>query len=261
MLALFVGPLLITLAISFGAFETSWSLRAYKDLWNPVYLKLLWFSLELAFLVTIGTAILGYPIAYLMVHGGGVFARFMGVSLFIALWLSLLARTFGWIIMLQRNGVVNDTLQLLGLISGPLDLVFNRTGVYIGMLHVQLPFMVAVLVPALKAIDLNLVRTSLSLGASPFRAFRTVYFPLSLPGLTAGIILVFTMSFGVFVTPAILGGGRSATIILAVRDQLQVLGDLPLASATSMVLLVICALLLMFYDRLAGVDNLYRSRK
>lgn len=258
MVVLFVAPILVLLWMSFGGGGgEGFNLAGYRALLQPVYLRLLLFTLELAFYVTLATAVLAYPIAYLMVNLPGRFAQWMAVALFISLWLSFLARTFSWIIILQRNGIVNNLLQGAGIVDRPLALVYNATGVYIGMIHILLPFMIITLIPALKAIDPAYMRAALSLGARPSKVFWQVYFPLSLPGVVAGSMLVFTLAFGFFVTPAILGGGRTPTIVLAIRDQIQQLGNLQLAAATSMVLLVICLALLIAYDRIAGVDRLF----
>jgi len=258
MVIFFIAPILVLLWMSFGGgSKGGYGLQHYAALMQPVYLRLLWFTLELAFLVTLASAVLAYPIAYLMVNVKGRFAQWMAIALFISLWLSFLARTFAWIIILQRNGIVNNFLQATGLISGPLELVYNETGVYIGMVHILLPFMIITLVPVMKGIDPAYARAALSLGAKPWAVFRQIYLPMSLPGLVAGSMLVFTLAFGFFVTPAILGGGRTPTIVLAIRDQISRLGDLQLAAATSMLLLVICVTLLVIYDRVAGVDRLF----
>ncbi|MFK4771641.1 ABC transporter permease [Rhizobium sp. ZW T2_16] len=258
MVAVFVMPLLVLLWMSFGGgSKTGFSFQGYIDLAQPVYLKLLMFTLQLALLTTVLCALFAYPLAYLMVNVSSRFAQWMGVVLFITLWLSFLARTFAWIIILQRRGLVNNFLINIGIIDSPLELVYNKLGAYIGMVHILLPFMVITLIPAMKAIDPAYVRAGLSLGSSPARVFRDIYLPLSLPGLVAGSMLVFTLAFGFFITPAILGGGRAPTIVMAIRDQIQQLGNLQLAAATSMVLLVFCIGLLFLYDRIAGVDRIY----
>lgn len=258
MVILFVAPILVLVWMSFGGGTQGASLFAgYQALMQPVYLRLLGFTLQLAFITTLLCALLAYPIAYMMVNIQTRANQWMAVTLFIALWLSFLARTFSWIIILQRRGVVNEMLMGAGITSQPLELVYNQLGVFIGMTHILLPFMIITLIPAMKAIDTAYVRAALSLGATPLMVFRQIYLPLSLPGLVAGSMLVFTLAFGFFITPAILGGGRTPTIVLAIRDQIQQLGDLQLAAATSMVLLVICLGLLLAYDRISGVDRLY----
>lgn len=260
MLVLFIAPLGMLMWMSVDGGDAGLTLDGYRGLAQPVYMRLLGFTLELSFWVTIACVILAYPVAYIMANLPGRFAKWMAVSLFISLWLSFLARTFSWIVILQRNGVVNDILTGTGIISTPLKLVYNETGVYIGLIHILLPFMIITLVPGMKAIDPAYARAALSLGASPFKAFRQVYLPLSAPGLAAGSMLVFTLAFGFFITPAILGGGRTPTITLAIRDQIQELGNLQLAAATAMALLVICLAILLVFNRLAGVDRIYKGK-
>jgi ABC-type spermidine/putrescine transport system permease subunit I len=257
MVVLFVAPIAVLVWMSFGGGSDAAPLAGYQALTQPVYLRLLGFTLQLAVTSTVICAVLAYPIAYLMVNIRSRVNLWLAVALFISLWLSFLARTFSWIIILQRRGVVNNLLVNIGLTDQPFELVYNKIGVYIGMIHILLPFMVITLIPAMKAIDPAYVRAALSLGASPAKVFRQIYLPLSLPGLVAGSMLVFTLAFGFFITPAILGGGRAPTIVLAIRDQIQQLGNLQLAASTSMVLLVICLALLIVYDRVSGVDKLY----
>lgn len=257
MVVLFFAPIGVLIWMSFGGGTAAPAFAGYTALMQPVYLRLLGFTLQLAVLSTIICAVLAYPIAYLMVNIRSRINLWIGVALFISLWLSFLARTFSWIILLQRHGVVNNLLVGIGLTDQPFELVYNKLGVYIGMVHILLPFMVITLVPAMRAIDPSYVRAALSLGASPSKVFRQIYLPLSLPGLVAGSMLVFTLAFGFFITPAILGGGRAPTIVLAIRDQIQQLGNLQLAASTSIVLLIICLALLIVYDRVSGVDKLY----
>lgn len=256
MMLLFITPLGYLVWLSFGG-SAGFSLDGYRALSAPVYLRLALRTFQLAFLVTLACAVIAYPLAYLLAHIRSVVSRVIVFALLISLWLSVLARTFSWIIILQRNGVVNSLLQGAGITDGPLSLVYNETGVYIGMIHILLPFMVMTMVPTLRAIDPSLVRSALSLGASPWTAFRRVYFPLSLSGVVSGSILVFTMAIGFFVTPAILGGGRVNTIVMAIQNQVQQLVDLQLAAATSVVLLVVSILVLTLYEKIAGVDRIF----
>lgn len=256
MTVLFVVPLGYLFWLSFGG-PNGPNVNSYRQLAAPVYLNLAYFTLQLAFTVTLACVIIAYPLAYLLANIESAISRFMILSLLISLWLSVLARTYSWIIILQRNGVVNNLLQQAGITDEPLPLVYNQTGVYIGMIHIFLPYMVMTLYPTMRAIDGSLVRSALSLGANPWTAFRRIYFPLSMSGLVSGSILVFTMAIGVFITPAILGGGRANTIVMAIQNQVQVLVDLPLAAATSMVLLFVSLLILIVYERIAGVERIF----
>ena len=256
MLVLYILPLLYLADLSVSS-STGLSLEGYRELLRPVYGRLMLFTLKLGLGVTVVCLLLGYPLAYLLAHIEARVTRWIMVALLIALWSSILARTYSWIIILQRNGVINDLLVGSGLSDQPLSLVYNEFGVYVGMVHILMPFMILTLVPSLKAIDQTLIRSALSLGATPWRAFRRVYLPLSMPGVVAGSILCFTMAIGFFITPAILGGGRAKTIVMAIKDQVQLLVDLRLAGATSMVLLALSILILVVYERIAGVDRLF----
>lgn len=256
MTVLFLVPLGYLFWLSLGGPDGP-NINSYRELLAPVYLNLAYFTLQLAFFVTLACAVIAYPLAYLLANIESAVSRFMILSLLISLWLSVLARTYSWIIILQRNGVVNNLLQQAGITDQPLPLVYNQTGVYIGMIHILLPYMVMTLYPTMRAIDGSLVRSALSLGATPWTAFRRIYFPLSLSGLVSGSILVFTMAIGFFVTPAILGGGRANTIVMAIQNQVQVLVDLPLAAATSVVLLVVSLLILVAYEKIAGVEKIF----
>ena len=256
MALLFVVPLAVLLWLSFFG-DDGFSIQAYAELTRPVYVNLMLFTLRLAFSVTLICVVIGYPIAYLLANMPGTSARWMTLALLVTLWFSVLARTYSWIIILQRNGLLNTILIWSGLTDAPLSLVYNQIGVYIGMVHILLPFMVMTLVPMLRAIDPQLLRSALSLGANPRKTFWRVYFPLSLPGVVAGSILVFTMALGFFITPAILGGGRASTIVMAIKDQVQVLVDLQLAAATSVMLLVVSIGILLIYEKAAGVDRIF----
>ena len=130
------------------------------------------------------------------------------VSVLFPFWTSLLVRTYAWLVLLQRRGLVNTWLQETGIVDEPLRLVHNFTGTAIGMTHILLPFMVLPLYAAMTAVDRDYVRASASLGASPLKSFWQVFFPLTLPGLLAGVVLVFVLCLGFYVTPAVLGGGR-----------------------------------------------------
>lgn len=259
-LVLFVAPMLQLAWLSLGGPDGP-TLAHYAELGRPLYARLTLFTFELALGITVLSLLLGYPLAVLIASIGGATARWITAILLASLWLSLLARTYGWVVLLQRNGVVNDLLTGAGLVATPLELVYNRLGVAIGMTHLLLPFMVVSLVPALRAIDPRLVRAAASLGARPARVFLKVYLPLSMPGVAAGSVIVFIMALGYFVTPAILGGGRATTISIAIRNQVQMLVDLPLAAATSMALLAISIAALVVYERLAGVDRIFAGAR
>lgn len=260
MTLLFIVPigLLVWLSLMDGG---EFSLAGYAELTDPLYIKLILFTWQLAAIVTVICLVMAYPIAYILANVENTLSRWIVLFLVIAISLSVLARTYSWIIILQRNGILNRALIEAGIINSPLSLVYNSLGVLIGMVHILLPFMVLTLVPMLRAVNPGLVRSALSLGAHPITAFTRIYFPLSLPGVVAGCMLVFAMAIGFFVTPAILGGGRASTIAMAVQTQIEVLADLRLAAATSIVLLLMTVTVLLLYEKIAGVDRIFGAAR
>lgn len=256
---LFVCPILELVWLSVSS-KQGFTFGNYAELTKPVYAKLTLFTLELAAGLTVLAVLIGYPIAYLLAAVGNALGRWIATFLLLSLWLSILTRTYGWIILLQRNGVINEILQATGLTNAPLSLLYNQFAVVVGMLHLLLPFMVVTLLPTIRAVDTTLIRAALGLGASPWRTFWTVYLPLTLPGIIAGSTLVFVMAIGYFVTPAILGGGKASTIAMAIKDQVLTLVNLPLAAATSVTLLIVSMVALVLYERFSGVDRLFSRR-
>jgi len=164
---------------------------------------------------------LGYVVAYAMVHATQRQLRWLTFFVLFPLWISVLVRAFAWVTLLRSNGLVNQGLQGLGLIAEPLALVRNELGVTIGMVHYMIPFAVLPLYSNMRSIDLRLVAAARGLGAGPFEAFTRVFLPLSLPGLVGAGILVFIFSLGFYITPAILGGGK--TLMVAEWISLQIL--------------------------------------
>src|SRR5262245_4804851 len=185
-------------------FAPTFTLRHYARLVAaPVYLRILENTFEISLLVTVLALALGYPLAYLLASARPRAAALMLGCIMLPLLTSVLVRTYAWMVLLGRRGLVNESLVALGLLDAPVPLLYNRTGVTIGMVHVLLPFMVLPLYSAMKAIDVELVRAAENLGASPRQAFLRVYLPLSLPGVAAGCVLVFVAAIGFFVTPAL----------------------------------------------------------
>jgi ABC-type spermidine/putrescine transport system permease subunit I len=258
--ALLVLPLIRLVRLSFEH-AGSVTFAEYRQLFtNTAYLRVFWMTFQLAAIVTVLCLLIGYPVAYAIAQASPRVRRWMMLPLLVGLTLSILARTYAWIVILQRHGLVNALLATLGLTSHPLTLVYNRFGVYVGMVHILLPFMVMVLLPTLRAVDPTLTTAARSLGAPPSKAFRLVFLPLSLPGVIAASTLVFVMALGFFITPAILGGGHTTTISMVVQTEVQDLLDWNLASAMAITLLAISLLALLVYDRFANVDRLYGGR-
>ena len=217
------------------------------------YTKVLVNTFRISAIVTAIALALGYPVAYVLAHARGWPAALLTISVVLPLWTSELVRTFAWMIVLGRKGPLNATMKGLGVIERPLALLFNEPSVLIGSVHIMLPFMILPLYSVMRGIDRELVRAALSMGATPFAAFRHVYLPLSMPGVVAGCLLVFVLATGFYVTPAALGS-TAETMIAQLIDTLgRKTLNWALASALSVVLLVSTTVVLILYNRVFGL--------
>jgi ABC-type spermidine/putrescine transport system permease subunit I len=221
---------------------------------TPLYRDVLLRTLRLSLTVTVACLLLGYPVAYAIARAPRRAARLLLVLVVVPFWISLLARSFTWMVLLQRHGVVNRLLVGLGLTGEPLPLVYNEVGVHIGLVHVLLPFMILSLYSATQSVDRALVRAAASLGATEWQTFRRVWWPLSRPGVAAGSVLLFVIALGTFVTPALLGGGKVTTMAMLIEANVSQAQNWSLAAALSVVLLFATALVLAPAQRVLGLD-------
>lgn len=240
--------------------KTGFTLAHYARLLHPNYLLSMQTTFELSFLVTAICILLSYPLAYLMTQVRPRMAAFLLMLVLFPVWTSLLVRCYAWLVLLQRRGLVNSWLQDAGLIDGPLRLVHNFTGTTIGMVHIMLPFMVLPLYAAMRGISRDYMRAAANLGASPVQAFWQVYMPLTLPGLAAGIIIVFVLCLGFYVTPALLGGGRVMMWAMQIETNVTYYSDWGAASALGVVLLVMTLGILWVVGRIIGFERIVGSR-
>lgn len=224
---------------------------------SELYLGTFVVTFQISVTVTLLCALLGYPLCYWMARLPPGRAAICMVFVLVPFWTSVLVRTYAWLVLLQRNGLVNQALQALGLVDEPLQLAHNLTGSIIGMVHIMLPFMVLPLYASMKAIDQDAVRAAVGLGATPARAFRDVFFPMSLPGLFAGVVLVFVLSLGFFVTPALLGGGRVQMLAQRIESTITIYSNWGAASALGVVLLAATLALVWVLHRVFGLDRLF----
>ena len=263
LLVVFGVALLPTLWLFYLSFveDGNFSLAHYARLIDsPAYGRIFYQTFEISVVVTGLAIVLGYPLAYLISQLPGRAANLCLIGVLIPFWTSLLVRTYAWLILLQRNGLVNDMLIRLGLIDEPLSLVHNYTGTVIGMLHIMLPFLILPTYAALRAIDHDYLKAAASLGASPVRAFWTVFFPLSLPGLLAGAMLVFILCLGFYVTPALLGGGRVYMVSMKIQENASIYFDWGAASALGVVLLVCTLLIFWLLNKAFALDKIVGGR-
>ncbi|SHO66614.1 putative spermidine/putrescine transport system permease protein [Pseudoxanthobacter soli DSM 19599] len=229
-----------------------------RFLTDQVYWMTFLQTFRIAGIVTVMTILLGYPVAYV---AAGLPQRWSIVVLSMVLlpfWTSVLVRAYAWLILLQRNGIVNSALTGLGLIDEPLRLVNNELGTIIATIHILLPFMVLPLYATMKKIPGELTMAGASLGGSPLHVFLRVFLPLSLPGLVAGTVLVFVLTLGFYITPELLGGGRTYMVSMLVSRNIEVYNEWGAASSISVVLMICVFLvfrlasLLIPFERIMG---------
>lgn len=252
---LFVVPLLELLLLSFGM--PNWTLAHFLRIGdNRAYIVVLRNTVEISVTVTALSFVLSYPIAYSLATGGVVLRTFLLVAVVLPYFTSVLARTFSWVVLLGRNGVVNQILLQLGWVSQPVPLLYNRFGVIVGMVHVIMPLMILPMLTVMSSIDKKLLRAARANGASPVTAFLTVFLPLSLPGVIAGVLLAFIYCLGFYVTPALLGGLSDVMITMEISSQVVDLLNWNFASALSMVLLTTVLLILWVGSRFFPIEQL-----
>lgn len=219
------------------------------------YIRTFQTTFQVALVVTIACVLLGYPLAYMLSQIPRRAAAICMIFVILPFWTSVLVRTYAWLVILQRNGLVNEWLTGLGLVAGPLQLIHSFSGVVIGMTHILLPFLVLPLYASMRAIDRDLLRAAMNLGASPTATFWQVFFPLSLPGLAAGVVLIFVLCLGFFVTPALMGGGRVIMWAMRMESTVSLYSNWGAASAMGVVLLVVTMGCLWIFYRLFGAGS------
>ncbi|WP_438390451.1 ABC transporter permease [Caballeronia sp. DA-9] len=227
---------------------------------EPAYLVVLRTTFEIAAAVTALTALLGYPLAYFLSKRRPNVAAMLMILVVVPYFTSVLVRTYAWMVLLGSHGLINNALIALGLIDHPLSLLYNRTGVLIGMTYMLLPYMVLALYSVMRLVDTRLMLAAESLGASRLRAFWRVFFPLSMPGLASGTLLVFILSLGYFITPALMGNQQDSLISMVIEAQIETYFDWNFASALAAVLLGSTLMLFALYERLIGLNRLFEAK-
>lgn len=260
---LLLAPALLFLALAY-LYPLGWlaqvsvdgadlSLEHYRKFFGtPSYLRVTWHTLQLSATVTLVTLLLAYPTAYVIAQSQGRRARLLLLLVLVPYLTSFLVRSYAWIVLLNRQGLVNQALTDLGLIERPLDLLYNGFSVHIGMVHVMLPLMVLPLYSVMRRIDPRLVRAAESLGAPPLRAHLRAFLPASLPGVASGCLLVFLLCLGFFITPALLGGLKDTMLAAFIEARMSQLLDWGGASAASFVLLGVTLLGFVIAGRFFG---------
>jgi ABC-type spermidine/putrescine transport system permease subunit I len=248
--------------LSFLSDSGELSLEHYRRLASQAsYARIFRTTFEVSLVTTALCVILGYPLAYLLAQMPRRLAAVCMMAVLLPFWTSVLVRTYAWLALLQRQGVINSWGMEAGLWAEPLPLVHNLSGTLIGMTHIMLPYLILPLYGSMKAINNDYLKAAANLGASPIRAFWSVYLPMSLPGLIAGSTIVFILCLGFYVTPALLGGGKVILVSMRIATDIEMFFNWGAASALGVVLLVLTVALLFLASRIAGFERLTGGAK
>ncbi len=242
--------------LSFVGGDGQFTLEHYQKMIKyKSYFRVFVTTFQVSILTTLICIVLGYPLAYFLASLPPRLAGIFMLTVLLPFWTSLLVRTYAWLVLLQKKGILNDFAISAGIWETPVKLVHNMTGTLIGMAHIMLPFLVLPLYSSMRKIDRHLMQAASNLGASPVQAFWQVYFPLSRAGMVAGSLIVFILCLGFYVTPAVLGGGRVVMVATQITAILENQFDWGAASALGVVLLVVTLLVLFVATRLFKLDS------
>jgi ABC-type spermidine/putrescine transport system permease subunit I len=245
----------MTRIFSLSFIDPSFTLKHYLRIFQVnVYLQVLLRTLTMALVVGFFCLVLGYPVAYLLSDISPRVGNILLILVLFPLWTSILVRAYAWMVILGREGLINKIFLYFGL--EPQNLLFTTKAVTLGMVQVLLPFMILPLFSVMKGIDRDLLKASYSLGASPAKTFLRVYLPMSAPGVAAGFILVFILSLGFFITPALLGGRKDVLIAMLIENQISELLNWGFAAALAVVLFCMTIVILTLFNRFVGLDKL-----
>ncbi|MGF6779797.1 putative spermidine/putrescine transport system permease protein [Paraburkholderia sp. GAS334] len=241
--ALFVIVVLLVVPLAWLSWQSIWhdggfTLANYQRMFTGTYLDTFLLTFKLSFVVTAITLLLGYPVAYFATSLPPKLSALILGMVILPFWTSVLVRTYAWLVLLQRTGLVNKALMASGLIDHPVQLAYNQFGTIIAMVHILLPFMVLPLYSAMQKIPSNLSQAGASLGGSPLHVFWRVFLPLSMSGVVAGVTLVFILCLGFYITPELMGGGKSIMVSMVVSRNVEIYNSWGAASAVSVVLLI-----------------------
>ena len=238
-------------------YDGGFTLEHYKRIFSEdIYWRSFLLTFRIAFTVTVLTLILGYPVAYAAAHARRPWDMLILSFVILPFWTSVLVRAYAWLVLLQRTGVANQVLERFGLISDPLALVHNELGTVIATVHILLPFMVLPLYSTMQKIPRELMLAGASLGGGPLHTFLRVFLPLSLPGVVAGLTLVFVLTLGFYITPELLGGGRTIMISMVVSRNVELYNQWGAASAIGVVLLVCVLAIFLAVGRIIPLDKM-----
>jgi putative spermidine/putrescine transport system permease protein len=244
-----------------SVYEKGWTLGVFgKLLQDGVFWRVMQITGTISLIVTLACLLLAYPVALFLARCRQSTANLLIILVLIPFWTSILARTYAWMVLLGRRGIINNILVATGLIDQPLQLLNTRFAVCVAMVHVLLPFMVLPIYSTLKSLDWRLIRAAEGLGARPLAVFRQVLLPLSLPGISAGCILVFTLAIGFYITPALVGGPGDLMISILIGNQVNIL-DWSQAAAMAVVLLFVVLAIFAGFTRVMGIEKIFQGQR
>ncbi|MDR5825940.1 ABC transporter permease, partial [Caballeronia sp. LZ043] len=236
--------------------QSGFTMAEYKRLFaSSVYVEVLWVTMKVSLLTTFFSVLVGYPVAYLISAATRERKNRLLYWVLLSFWTSFLVRTFAWVVLLGRNGVLNWVLKHLGLVDSPLGLLYNLPAVIVGMTHALMPIAIMTMLSVMENIDRRLPSAASTLGARPGTAFWKVYFPLSLPGVFASALMVFVTAIGFFITPTLLGGRHETMITQLIIDQVLQALNWGFAGAISVLLLAVVLVVFVVYDRMVGLST------
>jgi spermidine/putrescine transport system permease protein len=261
LVALFFAPMAIILAYSlltrgpYGGVTYAWTLENYVRLFDPLYFAILFRTLVLAISATVLCLVLGFPLA-LFISRAGTRKNLYLQLVMIPFWTSFLVRTYAWMFLLRDTGLINSALIAMGVIREPLPLLYNNGAVLLGLVYSFLPFVVLPLFATLERLDKSLLEAAADLGARPFETVTRVVIPLCAPAFRAGAVLTFIPSLGAYLTPDLLGGGKTVMAGNLIQNQFTTARDWPFGSAVSLVLMAVVMVLLIVTMRSQSEDLL-----
>ncbi|MFI3205721.1 MAG: ABC transporter permease [Clostridia bacterium] len=256
------APLVYMIVLSFMSLgegrdiNAEFTLENYINIFNPIYLETFWESIKLAFISTFFVGIIGYPMGYFMSRLSDKWKNITMMMIMIPFWTSSLIRLYGWIVIFRSNGTLDSALMWLGITDEPLKMLYTYPAVVTGMVYALLPFMIFSVYSSAEKLDWTLMEASRDLGASSAKAFMTVAFKLTLPGLLSGVILTFIPSMGLFFIADLLGGNKIVLVGTLIQEQLLTAHNTPFAAALSVALLILTSLMILGYKKLFGTSEL-----
>ena len=260
-LVLLVAPVLLILAYSifrrgiYGGVVYEVTFDNFDRLFDALYLRVVWFSVRVALITTVLALLIGYPVAWFIATRPARWRTALLVLIVLPFWTSMLIRTYAWMALLNDRGLINNTLDSLGLIDRPLKLLYNEFAIVLGLLYTYLPLMVLPLYAAIERLPRELREASHDLGAGAVRSFLTVVLPLTRTGVAAGCLFVFVPALGNFIVPELLGGGRRQMVGNLIQVQFLEARDWPFGATLALAVMVLMALFLFVQAKLAGKDR------